>query len=86
MSKKVIVFKASWCAPCRNYAPVIEKLKPVIKEKGYELLIVDVDENHEMAQTYGVRGIPATIIEKNEDIYRSLSGIQKEEDLLEILQ
>ena len=82
MSKKVIVFKASWCGPCKAYAPILEKAKPAIKSKGYELEIVDVDENYEMARNYGVGGVPFTIIEITDSVPVMMSGIQQEEVLL----
>ena len=83
MSKKVIVFKASWCGPCKAYAPILEKAKPAIESKGYQLEIVDIDDNNEMAQDYGVRGVPFTVIEVAEDSAPViLAGVQQEEVLI----
>lgn len=83
MSKKVIVFKASWCGPCKAYAPILEKAKPAIESKGYELHLVDIDDNQEMAQDYGVRGVPFTVIQIDEESTPvMLSGVQQEETLI----
>lgn len=83
MSKKVIVFKASWCGPCKAYTPIIEKAKPAIEAKGYELHLVDIDDNYEMARDYGVRGVPFTVIEVAEDSTPvMLTGVQQEEVLI----
>jgi thioredoxin-like negative regulator of GroEL len=82
MSKRVIVFKATWCGPCKAYAPIIEKAKPAIEAKGYELHIVDIDDNYEMARDYGVRGVPFTVIEIADSVPVMMSGIQQEDVLI----
>ena len=83
MSKRVIVFKATWCGPCKAYAPILEKAKPAIESKGYHLEIVDIDDNHEMAKDYGIRGVPFTVIQVDEDsVPIMLSGIQQEDVLI----
>ena len=57
---QVIDFNATWCGPCRMFAPTFEKL-----EKKYEgkitFLSVDVDENPDMAAQYEVQSIPTVV-------------------------
>ena len=54
----VVDFWAAWCGPCLALAPVLEA---AVEERGgaIELVKVDVDENQESAQRFGVSGIPA---------------------------
>ena len=47
---KVIVFSSSWCSKCGPY-------KEQLKKAGIEFDPIDVDENMEMAASYGVRGL-----------------------------
>ena len=57
---QVIDFNATWCGPCRMFAPTFEKM-----EKKYEgkitFLSVDVDENPDMGAQYEVQSIPTVV-------------------------
>ncbi|MBI5786216.1 MAG: thioredoxin fold domain-containing protein, partial [Rhodocyclales bacterium] len=54
----IVDFWAEWCQPCRILKPILEKLAA---EYGGRFVLVKVnsDQNQELAQRYGVRGIPA---------------------------
>ena len=56
----LIKFHASWCAPCKAIAPVIEQLDA----DDDELIVVgiDIDENPQERANYHVRSIPTFIL------------------------
>ena len=58
----VVDYWASWCAPCRQLKPLLEKLAV---EYGYVLAKVDTEAQPELAAEAGVRGIPDVRIYKD---------------------
>ena len=54
----VVDFWADWCGPCRALSPALERAANARAGK-VELGKVDVDSNQMLAQSFGVRGIPA---------------------------
>ncbi len=54
--KPVLVdFFAQWCGPCQLLKPLLEKLA---QEYDFVLAKIDIDQNPELAKTYGVEGVP----------------------------
>ena len=60
----LVDFWAEWCGPCRAIAPALEEIGA---EYGGKLTIakVNIDENPQTPNTYGVRGIPTLVMFKN---------------------
>ena len=80
--KPVLVdFWAPWCGPCRFVAPVLSE----IASEKVELLKVgklNVDENPDVAQKYGITGIPTMILFKDgQPVERIVGALPK--DMLE---
>jgi thioredoxin 1 len=81
--KKIVMFSAAWCSPCKQAKPVFQQLKETIKDVEFE--IVDIDEQHEMAQDFDIRGVPTfMLIEDNEEVKR-LVGAQNVVRVKELL-
>ena len=71
---KLIKFGASYCAPCRAMAPILEELKSKINIQE-----VDVDEVDPIVLTnYNIRNIPVLILLKdNKEVWRHVGSISK---------
>ncbi|MGE4431654.1 MAG: tetratricopeptide repeat protein [Sphingobium sp.] len=54
----VVDFWAEWCGPCKQLAPVIEKVCADYAAKGVKLVKINVDENGFIASQFRVQSIP----------------------------
>ncbi len=64
-SQPVLVdFWATWCAPCRMIAPVVEELKAELGDK-VRIVKMDIDANPQTPQQLGILSIPTLIIFKD---------------------
>lgn len=70
----VVDFWAEWCGPCRMITPLIEQLSE--EYKGSAVVgKLNVDNNPEVAQKFGVRSIPTIIFLKNGEIVDKQVGV-----------
>lgn len=79
MELKILDFKAQWCKPCLNIAPILDEIE---KETGVEIQKIDVDDNEEMVIAYGIRNIPTLIFLKDNQIVYKHSGTISKNDLM----
>ena len=56
----LVDFWAEWCGPCKQLGPVIDELSKEFK--SLKVTKVNIDQNPEAPQKYGVRGIPTMMI------------------------
>ena len=63
--KPVLVdFWATWCAPCRMIAPVVDELQTELGDK-VRILKMDIDANPQTPMQLGILSIPTLIIFKD---------------------
>ena len=63
--KPVLVdFWAEWCGPCRMISPILDEVATAYTGR-LQIVKMNVDENTEIPQKYGVRGIPTLLFFKN---------------------
>lgn len=80
-NKPVLVdFFATWCGPCRMQGPIVEELAAEMGDK-VKIGKMDVDQNPQVAQKYGIMSIPTIIIFKDGEIKETLVGLQTKEIL-----
>jgi len=68
----LIDFYASWCGPCRMLAPVIDELAE--EADNVKIVKVNVDEQPELAQAFGVMSIPTLVVIKEGKVVNRTVG------------
>ncbi|MFZ5469057.1 MAG: thioredoxin [Myxococcota bacterium] len=69
----LVDFWATWCAPCRAIAPVLEELAGQYKGK-VKIAKVNVDDNQDTPQQYGIRSIPTLLLFKGGKVVEQIVG------------
>lgn len=69
----LVDFWATWCAPCRAIAPLVEEMAEAYTGK-LKVAKMNVDDNPSTPGKYGVRGIPTLILFKNGQVVDQVVG------------
>ncbi|WP_321530596.1 thioredoxin TrxA [uncultured Desulfuromonas sp.] len=80
----LVDFWATWCAPCKAIAPVIDELANQFSGQ-VKIGKVNVDENPNTPGQYGVRGIPTLVLFKNGEVVDQLVGAIPKNQLEEFI-
>lgn len=77
--QRVLVdFNASWCGPCMMLKPIIEEFAE--STDAVKVVSVDIDEEEELAEKYGVSSIPCLVLfDKGEEIKRNVGLVSKKD-------
>ena len=81
----LIDFWAPWCGPCRMMGPIIEQLAEEYEGKA-KVGKVNVDEEGELSQAFGVMSIPTIVLVKDGKVVRQAVGARPKAEVEEMLQ
>ena len=76
-------FYAPWCGPCRKVVPIVEE----IAEENEQIKVckVNVDEEPELANQFGIMSIPTLVVMKDGKITNQSLGAKPKAQILDML-
>lgn len=68
---ELLDFYADWCGPCQMLKPVLEEFEK--KHPEIKVTRINIDEDEEMSEKYGVAGIPCLVaLEDGKEVAREV--------------
>ena len=80
----LVDFWATWCAPCRRIAPIVDQLA---EEYNGKLTVakMNVDQNPMTPPNFMIRGIPTLLLFKDGDLKETVVGLADKADLVRMI-
>ena len=80
----LVDFWAEWCGPCKIIGPILEEIA-LEQESKIKILKLNIDDNPQTPQKFGVRGIPTLMIFKEGELADTKVGSMEKSLLLDWL-
>ena len=77
-------FYADWCGPCRMVSPIVDAISEEHPE--YKVGKINVDEENQLAITFGVMSIPSLFVIKNGEVVNQAVGARTKAQILDMLK
>lgn len=76
-------FWAAWCGPCRMVSPIVDEVAEEVS--AVKVGKVNVDENPDLAQKFGVMSIPTLVVIKDGKVVQRAVGARQKAAIKEML-
>ncbi len=84
-SPVLVDFTATWCGPCKQLAPIVEKLADETVGR-FKVAKVDIDECPGIARKFGIKSVPTVMVFKGGEKKGQHVGLTGKDTLLKLLE
>ena len=80
----LVDFYADWCGPCQMVSPIVDEIAS--ERSDIKVCKVNVDEQMELAQSFGVSSIPTLVVISGGKLVKHAVGAQPKSAILDMLE
>lgn len=80
----VVDFFANWCGPCKMLSPILEEISK--EYTNISFYKINIDDSATLARNYGVMSIPTLIFFKNNEVKKTMIGLQSKDELINAIK
>jgi thioredoxin 1 len=80
----LVDYWAEWCGPCKMIAPLLDEISDKYEDR-LAIVKLNVDENPNTAQKFGIRSIPTLMLFKDGAVQAQMMGAMPKSQLEEFL-
>jgi len=81
----LVDYWAEWCGPCKMISPILEEIATSYQGK-LKIAKVNVDENAQLTQKYGIRSIPTLMLFKDGNVQAQKIGALSKSQLAAFIE
>lgn len=75
----ILDFSAKWCGPCKAIAPKFEQMSNNVNFSKWKFLKVDVDDNQDISDMFGISSLPTFIFIKDGTPVSTITGVNEKQ-------
>lgn len=78
--KTLVVFKATWCGPCKQLDMTLNEV-----DLGIPVTKVDIDNDPLITTEFAVRGVPTLVLIEDNEVRKRTTGAMTKQQLLDFV-